>query len=476
MSKQTITDTFPTKIMQYMKGHGINLSSKTVLVALSGGADSVCLFRVLLSLRERLDFELAAVHVNHGLRETALRDEAFVRQICEKHQVQLWISRVDVKEYAKKFALGIEEAARIVRYEEIEKARQSSFANQVALAHHMDDQAETVLFHMSRGCSLEGLRGILPVRDCFIRPLLGVSRKEIEEYLATIGQPFVTDETNEDTTYTRNLLRKDIIPKLTDKVCHQTVQHISQMADDMTLLEDYLKEQMELVFANCVSVEEFHTPKQICIWIEELKKLHPYMQNYLLKQCLCMVSQTEKDIARVHIKDLRDLCEKQTGRAIDLPYNIRVQREYDRLVLQKKDQQEDTDVNFEVILQLQDGKIPFEKSVVLPDGRTLILRIFQRNPKTNIPIKTYTKWFDYAKINKSLVVRTPRQADYFMLDQEHKKLLKDYLKNEKIPASERKRQLVVAMDHHILYVVGGRISEAFKVTDETQVILEISVE
>lgn len=466
---------FEQKVLKQIKGHGMINPSAKVLVALSGGADSVCLFLVLKALQKTLHCELAAVHVNHMLRDTADRDEEFVRRLCQKAEISLYVKKVDVRDYASKHGLGEEEAARILRYEVFEQIKRDIQADVIALAHHMDDQAETVLFHISRGCRIEGLRGMKPIRDGYIRPLLGVMRKDIEAYLRELSQDYVTDETNLDTHYNRNFIRNEILPVMTEKICEKTTQHIADMAEHMLSLEDYLNSQMSMADQDCVIREE----NKIKLMVPKLQALHEYMQTQIVKSCLCELSQTNKDIATVHVTEVLSLNKKQTGRSVDLPYGMRAIKEYDFIILQKEailDNGCKQNPSFpENRLLCQKVEIPFEKKVLLADGRYLCVRGFDRPLDVNIPTKTYTKWLDYDKINGSVVLRTVQKNDYFIFDEAHKKQVLKYLKNEKVPAEKRKQLQVLAVEDHVLYIIGGRISGAFKITDETKRILEIIV-
>ena len=196
-----------------------------VLAGVSGGADSVCLLLVLAALREDLDFDLRAIHIHHGLRERAGEDLTFTQDLCAGLQVPCRTRYVDAAAYAAGHGLGVEEACRILRYQCFEQACLEWEAEgpgpdgqngscRIAVAHHMEDQAETVLFHICRGSSIAGLRGMLPVSGRLIRPLLEETRDQIETYLREKGQTWRTDETNLDPSYTRNRLRLQILPLL----------------------------------------------------------------------------------------------------------------------------------------------------------------------------------------------------------------------------------------------------------------------
>ena len=212
---------------------------ETVLVGLSGGADSVCLLHFLAYLSRKNRFELYAVHVNHGLRGAAARaDEKFCRELCKKWNIPLTVKKKAVKTLAKKWNLSPEHAARKARYAAFAQAARETGAGKIALGHHLDDQAETFLLNMLRGTRAEGLCGI-PVRRALnervriVRPLLCVTRAEVEEYIAHNGLSFVTDESNFDDAFTRNWIRGTLLPLLESKQ-PKIRRHLADMALQLT--------------------------------------------------------------------------------------------------------------------------------------------------------------------------------------------------------------------------------------------------
>ena len=228
------------------------LENTGILVAgLSGGADSVCLVAVLKEIieKEQLDIRLLAVHVNHGIRGTeAERDEQFAKQLCRQLSVEYISRRVDVPSVAHQEKLSEEEAGRILRYrifKEIATQQEKHTGRKVkiAVAHHQNDQAETVLMNLVRGSSLRGICGIRPVRDNIIRPLLCVSRAQIEEYLTLQGLSYVTDSTNEELVYTRNKIRRELIPYLEKNLNPNAVQKLTELADSVLQAEEYIEQQ-----------------------------------------------------------------------------------------------------------------------------------------------------------------------------------------------------------------------------------------
>lgn len=198
----------------FCKRESVELKGKTVLCALSGGRDSMALLHVLTRSGLREGFAVAAAHYNHHLRDTAARDEKFVRAFCAARGISLVVGGGDVRSFAKASGTSIEDAARTMRYRFLEEAAAELGADLVATAHHQQDHAETILMNLLRGTGLQGLCGIPPVRGNIIRPLLDVSREEIDRYVEENSLPYVEDETNADTVYTRNRLRHELLPLL----------------------------------------------------------------------------------------------------------------------------------------------------------------------------------------------------------------------------------------------------------------------
>lgn len=452
------------------KFHMIDADEK-LLIGLSGGADSVCLFRILLALRKEFDFSLEAVHVNHCLRDTAARDEAFVRDLCAGENIVLHTYSVDVKKHADEKGMSTEEAARELRYQCFKQAMKKSGASKVAVAHHKNDQAETILFHMCRGSGPDGLSGMRPVRDDVIRPMLCLGREQIESYLSACGQDYVTDETNESTIYSRNRLRIEVLPVL-EEICPGAGAHIAATGEDMAQLSGYLREQICRAVEECLQ-QTGPDESVMKVSCQRLGGLHPYLQGEVVRACLFAQAGQKKDISRTHVESVLRLVDMQVGRKIDLPYGIRVEKSYEMLLFYKKQETEEIESDFCVEVSVQE--IKGEKEVLLPEGRKMILRRFVYESSAEIPTKAYTKWLDCDKIGEVVTIRSPRETDFFYFNDKNKKYVKDYMVNEKIPKGDRRRSIIVAEENHMLYFVGRRISNAVLIDDKTKNILEITV-
>ncbi len=233
---------------QFLQDYGIR--NCCIHAALSGGADSVCLLDVLCRLREAFALEVRAVHVQHGLRgEESLRDEQFCRDFCENRSIPLVVGTCDVQAYAGTQHCSVETAARDCRYRLFDELCPEGY---VATAHTASDNLETILFRMARGTGLKGLCGIPPVRERFLRPLLHVTRAEVEAYLDEHGLSYVTDSTNLEEAYTRNFLRMHAVPVL--KQCNPAAeQAVSHMADTLRAEQDFLEQTAAEQYAICLT-------------------------------------------------------------------------------------------------------------------------------------------------------------------------------------------------------------------------------
>lgn len=243
-----MTKSFNASVLPRMRAFAGRLISRAdaVLVGLSGGADSVCLLHFLRYLAREKHFALAAVHVNHGLRgKDALADQRFCKKLCQELDIPFFNEKVSVKKLAKELNLSPEHAARKARYEAFLKVARAWGATKLALGHHLDDQAETVLLNLLRGTKAKGLGGIplrrpLDKKAEIIRPLLCVTRAEVEAYLRNNHLSFVTDQTNSDDAFTRNWVRGTLLPLLETKQ-PQIRAHLALVAQDMTALLEKIK-------------------------------------------------------------------------------------------------------------------------------------------------------------------------------------------------------------------------------------------
>ena len=453
-----------------------------VLVGVSGGADSVCLLLLLSKLQQELKFTLEVVHVEHGIRgEESRGDAAFVEDLCRCHQIPCQVIEVDVPAYCKETGLGTEEAARVLRYEVFERLALEKKAK-VALAHHQEDNAETILFQMARGSSLAGLCGMQPIREDangvkYIRPLLSFRREEIEGFLRAHGLEWCEDSTNADVAYSRNFLRAKVLPDLA-KVNARAVEHINQTAVHLSEMKSYLDAETERVWNTLATIED-----KVVLDAKIVMELPKVLQRQVAHKAIVLVSGKGKDITSNHVEDLLDLCKGQSGKKIYLPYNVVAWKEFGSICLEQFGntslESQGIDREYKVSAEAIEKCLRDNSVVSIGVGaekEKITLRIFEKDKETcEIPRKTYTKWLDYDKIKDGFCIRTRRSGDYFISDAlGHKKKLKSYFIDEKIPQGERDKRWLIAQGSEILWLIGGRISEHVKVSPKTNYVFEIT--
>ncbi len=463
-----------SKVTALIEEYGMIDKHDLVAAGVSGGADSLCLLFMLLEYQKKVPFDLIVVHVNHGIREDAAMDAAFVRQLCEKENLPFYLVEENVKELAGQEHLSEEEAGRKVRYAAFEKAlkvygKEGEQKGKIAVAHHAADSAETMLFHLFRGTGIYGLSGILPVNDRIIRPLLTCSREEIEAYLMQKGQDWCMDSTNEEDTYSRNKIRHHILGYAKEHINEKSIQHVANAALQMAALRQYLEGEVEKMAGQIAALK----PGEVVTNLEKWRAYAPFLQEQYWLWVLNHLSAGRKDITSKHVKALSELAEKPGSKKLDLPGNLVAVKEYDALRIAYI--KENPKVSFSEtegveILIREEGSYP------LPDGNVLELSYINPNQLEGIEENKYTKYFDYDKIDTCLKVRFRQAGDYLCInDNNQKKTLKEYFIQEKVPVSKRCEIPLLADGNHILWVVGYRISAYYKVTNETRKIVKLTI-
>lgn len=469
------------RIEKFIQKYHMLTCGDKVIAGVSGGADSVCLFLMLLELREKIGFDLIAVHVHHGLRgEAADQDQRFVEALCEQHRIPLEIFRVNLESIAKKRKQSLEEAGRMVRREAFDSVCQKYGGNKIALAHHQNDNAETLLWNLSRGTGLDGLGGIRPVNGKFIRPLLCMNRKEIEEYLSKRKQSYCIDETNAGTDYTRNKLRHLVLPILEEQVNSAAVRHMNETMEQIWELQEYMQEQVEAAYQECV---QEHSEKACWIQIQQnsFETFPELIKKMVIRKGMEQVGGKKRDLSHKHVDVMMELMNKQVGRTLDLPYEMHAKRNYEGIRLEKRRTYSSGEEKKAEIMQECMSELNIPGEIILADRNLKVRCKILEKPKNlsikDIPQKIYTKWFDYDIIKSSLYIRTRQAGDNIVIDEKgHQKKLKSWFVDEKIPKEVRDSQLLLAENNDILWVLGHRMSQAYQVKQSTKWILQIEVE
>ncbi len=464
--------------MDYVKKYGMISAHDMIVAGVSGGADSVCLLFVLLEMKKRIPFTVKVVHVNHGIREDADRDEEFVKEICEKFHLPFYLVRVDIKELAARSGRSEEEEGRWVRYQAFRDVL-GDVPGKIAVAHNSNDRAETMLFHLFRGTGLGGALGIRPVNGSIIRPLLGVTREEIEKWLSQRNISYCIDSTNAQDLYTRNKIRHHILPYAEQEICKGAVMNMSRAAEGLLMAEEYLKKETEKAVGRCVRFDE--AGGFAVIGLSAFEREDEYLRGRILLSCIEKAAGSRKDIGAAHIQSIEKLFQSSGSKEIHLPYQLTVYKKYDLGIIRKEcagkqDSRQDHDRKGKE-RDIREAVVPGQ--VMVPNLGIVEFTVFSAYKSQNIPEKTYTKWFDYDKIASTMVFRARRPGDYLTVKNasggQCHKLLQDFFVNAKIPRDQRDEIYVLAEGSHIIWIPGHRISEYYKVSENTCNILQVGI-
>ena len=331
-----------------------------------------------------------------------------------------------------------------------------------AVAHHMGDSEETILHNLFRGTGLKGLRGIPPVRDGIIRPLIELSRRDIEDFLVSRGIPWCEDSTNGDNDYTRNKIRNKVLPMVREEINREADAHILQAGKLIAMADDFLEKKAEDLWDEWGNMEAggrtvFPTASFPVSVIAEQEEIIRY---YLIRRMVTTINGSVKNFTFSHVEAVEQLLWGQTGKQVDLPGKLQARREYGRLVVEKNGKLGENN-NL-----LQDSGIKDEC------GERMEFKVFSNKKGMEIPKNQYTKWFDYDKMKGALCLRFREPGDYMTLAGGGRKSIKSFMIDEKIPRDRRGKIPVLADGKHIVWIVGYRISEYYKVTEDTRTVIE----
>ncbi len=454
-------------ILFYMNLQGCTemkkFAGKRVCVACSGGADSLCLLHYLYKRAPSDGFFLSAVHVEHGLRgESSKEDAAFVAKFCDALHIPLYTFTFDCRAIAKKNGTGIEEAARNARYGAFESLLSENKADVIATAHHAQDEAETVLFHLLRGASLTGAGGIREERKGFIRPFLHVTKAEILAYAAENKLEYRVDETNFIADTTRNKLRLEILPRL-EEIVPGAAKNLTNFSFAAWRDDEFLYE----LSAKYVSATKTDGGDKVCVRAFD-ENGGPVADPLFTRACVTAMKLLGigKDYTRAHIDSLTALRTKQTGAATDLPCGVKARRVYDDVVFSAGEKG-----------AAESAEIPFGYGVFRLGGAEILITESEAEA-TAAAARSGTKLLraDGAALCGG-VFRRKKTGDTFRKFGGGEKSLKKVLTDLKIDAEKRAEIPLIAKKEsgEILAVAGVEISESVKITSQTKKIAYIAL-
>lgn len=456
------------EFINYIKDNELLNNGDKVLVGLSGGPDSVCLLHLLHSIKDKYSLEIGAAHINHMIRgEEALKDEEYAKNLCETLGIRFYSTRLQIEKMAKERGVSTETAGRDERYGFFNQIKDKEGYTKIATAHNANDQAETIIMRMMRGTGLEGLGGIPVIREgIYIRPILFLERKFIEDYCSKNKLNPRIDKTNLENIYSRNKIRLEILPYMKDNFNPDVVKAINRMA---LLLQD------DNEFINNEAIKGFSkycTVKNDEIIINrELFNKEKAIITRVIRKSLTTLSKSFYDFEMKHIKEVIDLSTIGTHKRIDLPNGIYAENVYGEIYIKKKERllkkekevkditinKEDLDgIEIDFLGCLIQFKVDFKEKNLKFNNNDLI------------------KYFDYDKINGYVTVRRRKDGDRIIpLGMTGSKKLKDIFINMKVPKDYRDNIPVIQFDDEIAWVLGVKTSNTYKVTNQTKNILKV---
>ena len=412
-------------------------------VACSGGRDSMCLLHYLSNHKEQYGIEIVAINIDHNIRENSKRDTLFVMRYCNQHGIKFLSYSLNVLKYCEEKKMSIEEGAREARYDVFRSLIANGTVDKIALAHHLQDQSETILLNILRGTGLGGASGMDYHNGKFIRPLLSTTRAEIQAYIENNDIPYVDDETNSSNDYSRNYIRNMIMPLIRSKWPNADAS-ICKFADicrqDNKYIEDIAKQSEFEAKDGIVKIQTRYFIDQ------------PSVINRVIRKALKAINIT-KDIEKKHIDLIKDLAlNGNNGSKINLPHNLIAIKEYNYITITNK-----TFKPARREWKMEKGKIDIQEYGII---NLTLTRKFNIGEHDHI--------IDYNKVPKDAIIRFREAGDVFEKFGGGKKSLSDYLIDKKIPTRLRNVLPVLAVDNEILAVFGVEISNKVKIDKDTK--------
>lgn len=458
------------KVMDYIKYHNMIQQGDEIVIGVSGGADSMCLLSILMELKSCYSLNLTVVHVHHGMRgKEADEDMEYVERYCNENKINYRFFKYDIPRMAKEGHLSSEELGRIKRYEAFKSVIYDiGNSGKIAVAHNEDDSSETFLLNLFRGSGIKGLTGIPAVRDNIIRPILCLSRDEILFYLNEKKINYKTDSTNNETDYTRNKIRLDFMPYITKNINQKSKQHINSTAKMLGEINAYLEKQAKEAYNkyvnyNNVSDEYFIDSN---LWDEDVVII-----KMVVRKAIENKAGKLKDITLTHINDVIKLGKNCVSKSIDIPYGIVAAKSYNNVTLKTASKDNQTNSIEEIDINLYDV-IANNKIVDTYAGGFKFS--FEEGKSLDLSEKIYTKWMDYDILKDSLSIRNRKAGDYIVINKDgQKKKIKDLFIDLKIPKDKRDSILLLSKGSEIFWILGYRISENCKITQNTNKVVKI---
>lgn len=440
-----------------------------IILGLSGGPDSMALLYILMSIRKKIEFNIVLAHVNHGVRgEDALKDEMFVKRVSESLNLQYYSKRGDMIGLAKEKNISQEEAGRELRYGFFRDVIKKLGKGKIAVAHNRKDQAETLIMRIIRGTGIDGLKGMDFKTEDIIRPILDINRWEIEKYIEDSSIETVLDKTNLETIYTRNKIRIELIPYIEDNFNPNIVDSLFRLSEnarvDSEFLEKYTSDRYEKLSKRSKNDTIYFKYDLFKDEVESIKKR-------MIRKAIGDLKGNLQGIEEVHIASVIDLfTRRETGKMINLPDGILANVSYNDLIIKKISDKTKT-VGVQKICK---AKLELGENIFGENEFRINVEIFDKKDIDYKEISRNRKYFDYNKIVGDLFIRGRESGDSFIpYGMKGSKKLKDYFIDEKIPRDIRENIPLIVDEKNIVWVIGYRTSESYKVESNTKIVLRL---
>lgn len=456
------------RVIKNVYKHKLIKKDDNIILGLSGGPDSMVLLHILLYVRERISFNLVVAHINHGVRgEEALKDEKFTEKVAKELGLDFFSTKADMIGLAKEKNISEEEAGREIRYGFFRKLIKELGHGKIAVAHNRNDQAETLLMRIMRGTGIDGLSGMSFKSDDIIRPILDINRWEIEKYVEDNSIETVVDKTNLETIYSRNKVRLELIPYIKENFNPNIIDTLFRLSENAKLDSSFLEEWSGKVYKSISKEKSASVVMKSDLFMEEDKAV----KNRIIRKAIYNLIHTLQGIEEVHISSVVDLFNKgETGKRIDLPHNLLAKVSYNNLIIEKdinEDMAEVCENKEETILQI--GQNYLEEY-----NLEISLKIIDRKDINFKNVSSNVKFFDYDIMNEEIWIRTRNPGDRFApIGMKGRKKIKDYFIDEKIPRDLRDEIPLLMCGENIIWVIGYRMSEDYKVKKETRSVLRV---
>ncbi|MCZ6701540.1 MAG: tRNA lysidine(34) synthetase TilS [Ignavibacteria bacterium] len=450
--------TIEQKVVKFILERKLISEKDRILVALSGGQDSVFLIEFLLKYKRRFKIDIAVFHLNHNLRgkESDL-DVKFCKALANKKKIPFFSSSKNVKLFARRKKISIEEAGRELRYKELFQIADKKKFTKIATAHIADDNSETVLLNLIKGAGLKGLSGIPAKRDKIIRPTLVLSKDEIMDYLQRKKITYRTDRSNYESDYQRNYLRNEIIPLIKRKLNPQFNNAVLKSSEIVKNISSYIDKQID----NTINDVVLSRKKSLIINLKKLEESDTLLYGDLFRTIV--QKYFSKKLENKYISELKKLINKQPGKMIEFSNGINAIRERDSIIIYLKKLERNH--NKQVQLKIGDKK-QFEKK---------ILSVKEINGKEfKFSTSGRREFIEGDKLNDNFIVRKWKDGDrFYPLGMKNSKKVSDFLSEQKIESYKKKEQLVLTNSGKIVWVVGIRIDNRYKITKKTKKVVEL---